>query len=474
MHRVTIAIFSLLAAGAALAQSVTQDMQVRPPVAPTSRPPAAAPAPGATPAPASDDPSFRLANVGTNALRELYVYRAGTSERGPNRLSAPVAGGSNIWVNLQTLRGSGCQFDVDVIFEGGGTEGLRNENLCLLFRLTSGGTAAGGGLAPVAGSPGTPTPGATTPAQVATPPAAAPASNAPASLIITIRNDGRSAIREIKASLTTDTGFGPNRLDEGEEVLPGATYQLRLPRVQGCQWDIQVVFRRGGPQNFMGRDLCTDTTLAFRGPAAGQEISGGTGFYVSETGHIVTNRHVIEGCGSVGIGRPGAPSPRLLIVAEDAQNDLALLLLPNARTAAVRFRALDRPLRAGDTVLLVGYPLTSLLGGVNITSGMMSAVAGNRGDPNRFQLSAPAQPGNSGGPVFDESGHVVGVLVAGIDSSGGRIMQNINFAIQAAATRRFIAAHGVNPVMGTPTPALHPADLYDRALPLVVPLICFS
>ncbi len=105
--------------------------------------------------------------------------------------------------------------------------------------------------------------------------------------------------------------------------------------------------------------------------------------------------------------------------------------------------------RGGERVVLVGYPARSQLGGVNVTEGIVSGLRGALGDQSRFQYTAPTQPGNSGGPVLDGSGSVVGVVVSQIDKiSGERTAQNINFGIKLDLVRTFLAANNVTPAEG--------------------------
>ena len=85
---------------------------------------------------------------------------------------------------------------------------------------------------------------------------------------------------------------------------------------------------------------------------------------------------------------------------------------------------------------------------VNVTAGTISALAGPGDDRRIFQITAPVQPGNSGGPALDGSGHVVGVVVARLDAlkmarRTGRLPQNVNFAISEGTARAFLDAHDV-------------------------------
>lgn len=177
-------------------------------------------------------------------------------------------------------------------------------------------------------------------------------------------------------------------------------------------------------------------------------VSSGTGFVVSREGHVLTNNHVVEGCRSVRTTIEGAQS-ELTLLGTDKINDLAVLKVPGSMLYIARFRE-GTNIRPGDDVVVVGFPLPRLLATeANVTTGTISALAGIRNDTRLFQMTAPVQPGNSGGPVLDLSGHIVGVVVGKLDAlelakATGDIPQNINFAINAAVARTFLDSHGVS------------------------------
>jgi uncharacterized protein len=175
--------------------------------------------------------------------------------------------------------------------------------------------------------------------------------------------------------------------------------------------------------------------------------STGTGFAVSEDGQIVTNHHVVADCAEVRIRPAGQDAMAGAVVARDAGNDLALLKAPvRLPVAAIRE---DRGIRAGDSVVAVGFPLPGLLASeANVTTGTVSALAGIGNDTRFLQMTVPVQPGNSGGPLLDLEGRVVGVVVGALDalkvaSVTGDIPQNVNFAIKAGVVRSFLDASGV-------------------------------
>src|ERR1035437_2766104 len=132
----------------------------------------------------------------------------------------------------------------------------------------------------------------------------------------------------------------------------------------------------------------------------------GTGFFIGE-GVLLTNAHVVKGCSEVSIGPPER-RVTARVVARDNDNDLALLRTA-VRPPAVA--ALRLSVRQGEAVAAYGFPLPGLLAsGGNLTTGNITALSGI-GDDSRFlQISAPVQPGNSGGPLLDGGGNVVGIV----------------------------------------------------------------
>jgi len=192
------------------------------------------------------------------------------------------------------------------------------------------------------------------------------------------------------------------------------------------------------------------------GPALPNDaITGaaGSGFFVSADGHLLTNAHVVDGCTAIEVIDHG-PAVVLLV---DTEDDLALLRVSDRRGPHAVFQT-DPP-RLGADVVVLGYPLLPLLSGsLNVTTGVVSGQSGVGGDPRHFQFTAPLQPGNSGGPVIDENGRVLGVATYRIDDEiafrqSGSLPQNLNFAIRNAVVLPFLARLPIVPstaVGGTP------------------------
>jgi S1-C subfamily serine protease len=211
-----------------------------------------------------------------------------------------------------------------------------------------------------------------------------------------------------------------------------------------------------------------------RTPAGGKPTpelrvaSTGTGFAVSRQGHLLTNNHVAGQCTQVRVRPQGQEPVTVTVVARDATGDLALLRLPSAPEATVRFRD-GRGIRAGETVVVVGFPLRGLLAAeATVTSGEVSALAGLRNDNRHLTISAPVQPGNSGGPLLDSSGNLVGIIVSKLNAQQvaqvtGDIPQNVNFAIKSSVARNFLEANGVEFEVAPSGETIPNADIADRA-----------
>ncbi|NBY18018.1 MAG: serine protease, partial [Betaproteobacteria bacterium] len=132
----------------------------------------------------------------------------------------------------------------------------------------------------------------------------------------------------------------------------------------------------------------------------------GTAFLVAPD-LLVTNRHVIQSCAAVDVYTAEGKRPAQVQVA-DAAVDLALLRVPGLRGTPVKLRT-PRSIRLGETVFVFGFPLSgSLTSGGNFTSGLVSGLRGLHDAPGDIQITAPVQPGNSGGPLLDAAGQVIG------------------------------------------------------------------
>ena len=211
-------------------------------------------------------------------------------------------------------------------------------------------------------------------------------------------------------------------------------------------------------------------------PKPEHEGSSGTGFFVTADGVVITNAHVVENCSAIRATTAQGVTAVAKVVARDVRNDLALL---NTGLAANRTAAFRTAVRLGEAVEAFGYPLTEVLSkSGNFTLGNVSALVGIGEDSRYLQISAPVQPGNSGGPLLDQSGNLVGVVSAKLNAlklmlaTNGDIPQNVNFAIKASIVTNFLEANGVTYATGGANQSMQPADLADQAKAMSVFVEC--
>lgn len=221
-----------------------------------------------------------------------------------------------------------------------------------------------------------------------------------------------------------------------------------------------------------------DTTLNNPNSVNFKKVKTGTAFYVSKSGHVLTNHHVIEGCSE--IRAPGLDKP-LEVVSRDKSNDIALLKSNSAIKKFASISSSSTKLRQGDEIAVFGFPLNAILSsGGNLTPGVVSATTGFRNNTNQIQITAPIQPGSSGSAVLNLKGEVIGVVAmklsdAKMSKATGSIGQNVNFAISAQTIRDFLDSNKVPYSSGTLN--LMPksvADLGDEARQWTTVLECWK
>jgi hypothetical protein len=176
--------------------------------------------------------------------------------------------------------------------------------------------------------------------------------------------------------------------------------------------------------------------LIFLGLVYGQSgKSSGTGFFVSENGIIVTCAHVIEDGKKITV-KIGNNEYIAQVLSKNTSTDLAILKI-NYRNQ-YHFKIVNfNTVNLGDKVFVLGFPLSDLLGSdIRLTDGIVSAKNGINSDQTHFQLSAPVQPGNSGGPIMNSNFEAIGVAAAKLNDmaallASGSIPQNINFGVKS-------------------------------------------
>ncbi len=168
----------------------------------------------------------------------------------------------------------------------------------------------------------------------------------------------------------------------------------------------------------------------------------GSGFFVTKDGYLLTNFHVVKDANRVEV-KAKDRTLKAEVVDTDQKNDLALLKVEGTGFHALRLSARSHA-DLGESVFTIGFPNIDLQGTApKYTDGKISSLEGMMDDPSQYQISVPVQPGNSGGPLCDANGEVVGVVVARLNDmamlrSEGVIPQNVNYAVKAPLADRML------------------------------------
>ena len=158
----------------------------------------------------------------------------------------------------------------------------------------------------------------------------------------------------------------------------------------------------------------------------------GTGFALKNN-YIVTNNHVVDGAKTISIqGINGDFNHKYSaeVVKKDKVNDLAIIKVNGTTipSASIPYAVKVGTAEVGEEVFVLGYPLTSTMGEeIKLTTGVISSKTGFQGDVSIYQISAPVQPGNSGGPLFDSKGNVIGIVSAKHQGA-----ENVGYAIKTS------------------------------------------
>jgi len=283
----------------------------------------------------------------------------------------------------------------------------------------------------------------------------------------------------------------PSRPPEAQAVPPGTDPAGKPPPLYDMP---DPAPRRAGPPS--RPDARPEARVAPRPPASGnepsgkppalspeeapppgtREVSSGTGFVIGER-QALTNEHVVRGCSAVRARTSEGREIPVTVRARDLRRDLALLDLRDAAGPPLAFRS-GPEVRRGDSVVTYGFPLAGMLAaGPTLTTGDISALAGLADNRQHFQISAPVQPGNSGGPLLDLAGNVVGIITSKLNAQRvaqriGDIPQNVNFAVKGDEALAFLRANNVRPRTAESTATRSAAEVGETVNASVLFLRC--
>jgi len=223
-------------------------------------------------------------------------------------------------------------------------------------------------------------------------------------------------------------------------VLPTQPPQALLAEAEADDLLLSSVYERALP-----------SVVAIQAERTGQESSKGAGFLFDTQGHVITSAHVVQGAHTLRVLLSDGALVSAALVALDPYSDLALLRLPAPPQAAPLLLGDSAALRVGQRVIAIGHPfglhsslsvgIISGLGrslrtaewlGVGLPAQTLSALGYE--NPAIIQLSAPINPGSSGGPLLNARGEVIGVISAIRTENGA--FQGVGFAVPASSLAR--------------------------------------
>lgn len=207
-------------------------------------------------------------------------------------------------------------------------------------------------------------------------------------------------------------------------------------------------------------------------------VSAGTGFYVAPQ-RILTNGHVVEGCAALTLRGADGRTIVAAMVTQDKAQDLALMSAESAQPVSVATFRASVVYTAGDIINTIGYPDQGLPRiEPFLTKGLILGPENRDGRPSRFAIRADIRQGNSGGPVFDSRGTIIGIINARIDTVSvykktGRSVDKVGFAIANGPIFDFLARHGVKPAIDDSRTMTPEPDLLAKVKPFTVRVSCW-
>ena len=161
-------------------------------------------------------------------------------------------------------------------------------------------------------------------------------------------------------------------------------------------------------------------------------IGSGSGFFINNQGYALTNNHVVEICEQM-VATLDGRQILFRVIATDKVNDIAIIAMDKRNQNYLKIN--EEGAKLGENVIAVGYPLSGQLSdSVKITRGVVSSLSGIENNTGQIQIDAALQPGNSGGPIINEQGELVGIASAGLNKllmakKEKYIPENVNFAV---------------------------------------------
>lgn len=230
---------------------------------------------------------------------------------------------------------------------------------------------------------------------------------------------GFSGLGKLKAEAMKEAHNTCQKTGKTVEIIK--TIDSQPPYVLGNFPRTEVYFR------------CVSESELVAVPVSKSATSSGTGFGISSDGIIATNSHVVNGSSKItvrGVNGDFSKSYSAKLLTEDKNNDLAIIQITEPSFTSfgeIPFTIANRTSDVGSSVFAMGYPLKAFMGDeIKLTNGIISSKSGYQGDVTTYQISVPLQPGNSGGPLFDQNGNLVGIVNAKLTMG-----ENVSYAVKS-------------------------------------------
>jgi S1-C subfamily serine protease len=208
-------------------------------------------------------------------------------------------------------------------------------------------------------------------------------------------------------------------------------------------------------------------------PNSDQLRAIGSGFFITKDGYLLTNFHVVKDAEHVKIKYKG-DTLDAKVVETDTLDDLAVLKVDGRTFPAIAISPKDS-VSLGQEVFTIGFPNIQMQGlEPKYTDGKISSLAGMEDDETEYQISVPVQPGNSGGPLCDVNGQVVGIVVARLNDMAvmkisGAVPQNVNYAVKARPVRQLLkTVKGIDLIPPQNPKSADPIQSVENAIAMVL------
>ena len=202
---------------------------------------------------------------------------------------------------------------------------------------------------------------------------------------------------------------------------------------------VETQFMKLYPENDLSEDDVDSSGNGNNSKDKDTPSGNGSGFFIGRN-IVATNHHVVDGAKKVEIviqTEQNVKTYSAKVLSVDKLNDLALLTIEDedfVEYESLPYQIAPRSIEVGSSIFTMGYPIVGAMGSeIKVTDGIISAKTGFQGNVSTYQISAPIQPGNSGGPMFSKEGKLVGITSSGIPGA-----ENVGYAIKSSYLNNFI------------------------------------